>query len=58
MQSNQEDTDKQRKEKEKKMIKAKNLPMWVCCASAKVRNMKYRIYTCELHSYNFQSGDK
>ena len=57
MQANQDDSNKQKKEEQKK-IKTEKLPNWVCCASAKVRNLKYRIYTCELHSYNFQSGDK
>ena len=52
-----EDIQKEKKEPEKK-AKSEQTPHWVCCAAAKVRNWKYRIYTCELHSYNFRSGDK
>jgi hypothetical protein len=57
-----QDIQKEKKEPEKKDSEKKavpeQLPHWVCCESAKVRNWKYRIYTCELHSYNFRSGDK
>jgi hypothetical protein len=58
-----EDTNKESKEpkepkESEKKTKSEKSPNWVCCPHAKVRNWKYRIYTCELHSYNFQSGMK